>query len=94
MPRIEDIFASLATCLVFCVIDLRGAYQQLSVSPESQELLTINTFKGLFAYTRLAFGISNAPSIFQSVMDQILLGLDHVFCYLDDILIGGTTKED
>lgn len=94
LPRIEDIFASLATCRVFCVIDLTGAYLQLSVSPESQELLTINTFKGLFKYTRLPFGVSNSASIFQSIMDQILVKLDNVFCYLDDILIGGPNIQE
>lgn len=28
LPNIEDIFASLANCVYFCVIDLSGAYQQ------------------------------------------------------------------
>lgn len=94
LPKIEDIFASLAGCKVFCVLDLTGAYQQLAVSQSSQELLTVNTMKGLFAYTRLAFGVASAPSLFQSVMDQILLGLKQVFCYLDDILIGGASLEE
>ena len=85
LPRVDDIFASLAGCKYFCVVDLRGAYQQLSVSDSLRELLTINTLKGLFAYTRVPFGVSSAPSIFQSVMDRILLNLDHVFAYLDDI---------
>lgn len=88
LPKISDIFSSLANCKVFCVIDLTGAYQQLAMSPDSKELLTINTHKGLFTYSRLAFGVSSAPAIFQSVMDQILKSISGVFCYLDDILIG------
>lgn len=94
LPKIEEIFSQLANCKVFCVIDLKGAYQQLTITKSSQELLTINTFKGLFAYTRLPFGLTSAPSIFQSVMDRILLNMPHVFCYLDDILIGGLDEED
>lgn len=94
LPKISDIFSSLANCKVFCVIDLTGAYQQLGVSADSQELLTVNTHKGLFQYSRLAFGISSAPAIFQSVMDQILKSLDNVFCYLDDILIGGVNESE
>lgn len=94
LPKIDDIFASLANCKYFCKIDLKGAYLQLEVSEESKELLTVNTMKGLFRFSRMALGIKNGPSIFQSVMDQILSRLDQVFCYQDDILIGGSTKEE
>lgn len=86
--NIYDLFASMSNCAVFCVLDLSGAYQQLELSYNSKEYLTINNLKGLFRFTRLTFGVASAPAIFQSVMDQILLGLNNVFCYLDDILIG------
>ncbi|XP_060868649.1 uncharacterized protein K02A2.6-like [Metopolophium dirhodum] len=76
-----------------CVDYLSGAYQQLELSSSSKEYLTINTLKGLFRFTRLTFGVASAPAIFQSTMDQILLGLENVFCYLDDILIGENTVE-
>ncbi|CAI6366913.1 unnamed protein product [Macrosiphum euphorbiae] len=93
LPNIEDLFASMASCAVFCVLDLSGAYQQLELASSSKEYLTINTLKGLFRFTRLTFGVASAPAIFQSTMDQILLGLENVFCYLDDILIGEKTVE-
>lgn len=87
LPRIEGIFASLSDCKIFCGLDLTGAYQQLAVSPECQELLTVNTHHGLFTFTRLNFGISSAPAIF-----QILHSIPNVHCYLDDILIGGRNE--
>lgn len=89
LSRIDDIFACLANSSYFCVLDLTGAYTQLKVSEHSRQYLTINTHKGLFQYTTLCFRVATAPSIFQSVMDQILLGVEGVACYLDDILIGG-----
>ncbi len=94
IPRIDDIFASMANCTYFCVLDLSGAYQQLVVSDESRELITINTHLGLYRFTRLPFGLKTAPAIFQSVMDQILVNLNKVRCYLDDILVGGTSKSE
>lgn len=96
LPRIDDVFAKLANGKWFCVLDLADAYQQLAVSEKSQELLTINTHKGLYRYQNLCFGVANAPSIFQTVMDHVLIlfGIDQVFCYLDDILIGAATKEE
>lgn len=94
LPNVDDILAGLGGFQKFSVLDLAGAYQQLVVEENSREYLTINTQKGLFRYTRLAFGVSSAPSIFQEVMDKILRGIDGVFCYLDDILIGGRDERD
>ena len=94
LPTIQDLFSSLSNGKYFTKLDLQHAYQQLEVEESSQELLTINTHKGLYQYVRLPFGISSAPSIFQAVMDQILKGQKNTVCYLDDILIMGQTKEE
>ena len=94
LPQIEDIFASLSgQCNLFCVVELKGADQQLLVSEQSRQYLTMNNMKGLYQYTRLPFEISSALSIFQAIMDQILVGIKETFCYLDDILIGGSPME-
>lgn len=54
--RIDDIFASLANCSVFCVIDLKGAFKLLELSVCSQKYVVINTHKGLFVCTRMFDG--------------------------------------
>lgn len=94
MPQIEDILANLAGSKFFCVLDLKEAFQQIEISESSQEYLTINTHWGLFRYRRLIFGISLAPTYFQSVMDTILRGLANTVCFIDDVLIGGSTMEE
>ena len=91
LPRIEDIFASLAGGKHFTKLDLAHAYQQVQLAEESQKLVVINTHKGLYAYNRLPFGIASAPAIFQRIMEGILQGVDNVTVYLDDILITGST---
>ncbi len=93
LPTAEDIFAKLAHGQYFSKIDLTSAYQQLELTEESKEKLTINTPHGLYQYERLAFGVSTAPNIFQCVMDQVLHGIDGVCCYLDDILISTDSYE-
>ena len=60
----------------------------------TKKYTTINTHKGLFSYNRLCFGISSAPGIFQRAMDNLLKGLPGVLCYLDDILICGSSESD
>lgn len=94
LPQIEDIFAGIAGAQYFCVLDLKDAFQQIGVAETSQEYLTINTHIGLFRYRRLIFGVSLAPTYFQSVMDEILRGLERVVCFIDVVLIGGGTQQE
>ncbi|CAH2100865.1 unnamed protein product [Euphydryas editha] len=50
LPKPEDVFATMAGGEVFVVLDLSDAYTQLLVEEKSQELLTVNTHKGLYRY--------------------------------------------
>ncbi|XP_044139657.1 uncharacterized protein K02A2.6-like [Bufo gargarizans] len=94
LPRLEDLFGSLAGGQKFTKIDLKQAYLQLQVHPDSRHLLTINTHKGLFQYNRMVFGIAPAPAIWQRIMDEVLAGIPFTQCLLDDMLITGSTDEE
>ena len=75
LPRIEDLFTSLAGGKTFSKLDLAHAYQQVLLDETARKYVTINTQKGLFQYTRLPFGVSSAPAIFQRTMDNLLQGI-------------------
>ena len=94
LPRIEDLFASLAGGTVFSKLDLAQAYLQVPLDEASKKYVTVNTHRGLFQYNRLPFGVASAPSIFQRIMENVLQGLTGVCAYLDDILVSGKTPED
>ena len=94
LPRIEELFASLSGGQSFTTLDLSHAYLQLELEEESQELVTINTHKGLYRYRRLPFGVASAPAIFQRTMEATLHGLPMVCVYLDDILVSGKTPQE
>ena len=66
----------------------------MKVTESSQPLLTINTHMGLFQYTRLPFGISTAPAIWQKAMSQVLQGIPGVVYFIDDILVTGHTRQE
>ena len=61
---------------------------------KTQQNIVVNTHRGLFKYTKLPFGVSSAPAIFQRVMEGSLQNVPGVMVYLDDILITRKTKED
>ena len=64
------------------------------MEPESREFLTTNTHRGLYQFTRLPFGVKTAPAIFQSIMDNLISGLEGIVTYLDDILVVGRSEEE
>ena len=94
IPRVEDLLVTLGKGKLFTKIDLSHAYQQLPLDEKSKRYVVVNTHKGLFAYTRLPFGISSAPGIFQRVMESLIQGIPGVVAYLDDILICGATEKE
>jgi hypothetical protein len=93
MPRVSELLAKLNGGQSFTKLDLSQAYQQLVLDKQSQALVTVNTHLGLFSYTRMPYGISAAPAIFQSVMDKVLQGLE-CGCYLDDIIVTGRDDKE
>lgn len=88
IPKTEDLFANLRG-KYFSKLDLSNAYQQIELEKNSKQYTTINTHKGLYQYTRLCYGISSSPGIFQRMMDNILQGLQGVRVCVDDILVSG-----
>ena len=92
IPRIEELFASLAAGKSFTKLD--HAYLQIRLDEESCHFVTINTHKGLFEYKRLTFGVASAPSIFQRTMENLLQGIKGIWVYVDDILITSPTEEE
>ena len=60
----------------------------------SRELVTINTLKGLFRYTRLPFSIASSPAIWQRFIDQVTAGLEMTCTIIDGVLVSGRTDEE
>ena len=93
IPLVNDIFAKMNGCSNFSKLDLNAAYNQVALEESSRPVTTIATPHGLFRYRVLPFGIASAPAMFQQTMDKILVGLEHTFGYLDDIIVGGASEE-
>ncbi|XP_038053942.1 uncharacterized protein LOC119726358 [Patiria miniata] len=66
------------------------------MDPESISKTAFRVPFGLFEYTRMPFGLVNAPGTFQRVMEMCLgdMNLSELLIYLDDILVFSPTVED
>ena len=94
LPWVEDVLASLGGGVSFTKLDLTQAYLHMEMDEESQEMLTLNTHRGLYRLTRLGFGVAAAPALWQRAMDTVLQGIKDTQCLLDDILVSGKTHAD
>ena len=94
LPRIEDVLDRLRGSKVFSRLDLKDAYHQLELHPESRELTTFVSHQGLYRYRRVNFGLASAGPCFQRVMASMLKGIDGVEVYLDDILCHAPTQRE
>lgn len=94
LPKPEDLFTVLTGGDKFSKLDLREAYMQMELEEESRKYVAINTHQGLYQFTRVPYGISSAPTLFQKTMDTILQGKKKVICYIDVILITGENDQE
>ena len=95
LPRIDTCFDALGDAKFFSTLDLRQGYWQVENDPETADKTTFITRKGAFKIKVLPFGLSNAPAVFQRLMNLVMRGLTWEAClvFLDDIVVMSTTFE-
>ena len=99
LPRLDNVFDKLgqASASWFSTLDLASGFWQVPLDPETKEKTTFITNDGQkYNFTVLPFGLVNAPSTYQMVMDDVLRGLNWkiLLCYIDDIIIFSSSFEE
>ncbi|KAF0146990.1 MAG: hypothetical protein FD187_3129, partial [bacterium] len=88
LPIIQDIFDSLHGARYFTSLDLVSGYYQVPVAGDSIQKTAFATYEGLYEFTTMPFGLSDAPPAFQRLMNTVFQGyIGHdTLVYLDDII--------
>jgi hypothetical protein len=89
LPNINDLFDQLKGAKVFSKIDLRSGYFQLKIREQDIPKIAFTTRYGLYEYTVMSFGLTNAPAYFMTMMNKVFMEyLDKfIVVFIDDILI-------
>merc|ERR1711893_475738 len=97
LPRIEDSLDALSEANVYSTLDMTSGYHQVEVAERDRDKTAFVDGRGHhLRYVTMPFGLCNAPSTFQRLMEKVLKGLiwKSVVVYLDDIVIYSKTIDD
>ena len=96
IPRINDLFDQLGGASVFSKLDLRPGYQKIKIRKEEIPKIAFVSRYGLYEYTVMSFGLTNAPATFMRPMNSVFHEyLDKfVVVYIDVILVYSKTEAE
>ena len=88
-------FEQLQDAKIFTKLDLRNAYHLVRIRDGDEWKTGFNTPTGHYEYLVIPFGLTNAPAVFQALVNDVLRDCLNrfVFLYLDDILIYSPDKD-
>ncbi|MBW0584568.1 hypothetical protein O181_124283 [Austropuccinia psidii MF-1] len=71
IPRIQETLTQLSKDKYITSLDALKGFYQNALMPKAKKLLRIITHCGIYEYLRMPFGIKNAPSHYQRMMNNI-----------------------
>ena len=90
-PKMEEIIDDIDGSKVFTTLDLFSGYWQVRMASNCKEQTTFVCRYGTFQFEVIPFGLMNAPSTFQTMMDSVLRDQPFVRVYLDDVFVFSET---
>ena len=94
LPLADEVFGKLKGAQFFTTLDAAAGFWQIPLAGESSALTALITPFGRYRFTRLPFGLSSGPEVFHKAMLRVLEGLDGTDCFINDVLVWGSTKEE
>jgi hypothetical protein len=96
LPWIDNLFDQLCDACVFSKVDHRLRYHQLKVQECDIPKTAFVSRYGLYEFTVISFGLTNAPAYFMYTMNKVFMEyLDNfIMVFIDDILVYSRSEEE
>ena len=95
MSTMDEILERVGGSKIVSKIDLAKGFYQVEVEPSSQEKTAFVSPYGKFEFTRMPFGLKNAPATFQRLMEVVLGDCYHCSApYIDDVVVFSSSREE
>ena len=96
LPRIDDTLDLLYGAKYFSTIDLFSGYWQVEIAESDKHKTAFTSEFGHYEFNRMPFGLCNAPSTFQRLMENVLKPIIGRFAlvYIDDVIIYSATLKE
>jgi len=88
IPNKKDLLQKLCSAFIFSKFDMKSGFWQIQIHPKDRYKTAFTVPFGQYEWTVMPFGLKNAPSEFQRIMNDIYNPYSE-FCivYIDDVLI-------
>ena len=95
IPDINSIIQDVASANYISVVDMQSGFYQCNNTPLATRVSAFITEDGLYEFTRMPFGIKNAPATFSRMVEKIFRHHKaSIRCYIDDIVVySGSWRE-
>jgi hypothetical protein len=72
LPRIDDLLDRLQGVTHFTTLDLAQWYYQMGIAEVDKEIMAFKTVDGLYKFNTITMGLTNAPSVFQAMVNKTI----------------------
>jgi len=96
LPKIQESLDCLKGAKYFSTLDCSSGFHQVPMHPDDMDKTSFTSHRGQFRFNVLSFGLTNAPALYQRLMEYIMSGLQYeiLLIYVDDCMVFSKTFDE